>query len=62
MDVDEHSGIYLGLIWDRILALSRFGNKQKLPKMVYIIPILLVIHFFRKFHENLNKNSKVTDV
>ena len=47
---------------------SHFKNKQKLPKMVYIISNFLVLHFdenFMKFrtkiqklqiHENLHKN------
>ena len=38
-------GIFLGLIWGRILAPSQFKNEQKLPKMVYIILNFLVLHF-----------------
>ena len=44
-------GIYLGLISGRIPAPSQFKNEQKLPKMVYIIPNFLVLHF----GENLMK-------
>ena len=51
-----------------ILAPSQFKNEQKLPKMVYIIPNFLVLHFGESFmkirtkiaklqiHENLHKN------
>ena len=51
------SDIFLDLIWGQILASSQLKNKQKLPKMVFIIPNFLVL----QFGENLNKNSKVTD-
>ena len=40
----------------------QFKNEQKLPKMVYTIPNFLVLHFGENFHENPNKNSKVTDL
>ena len=40
-------GIFLGLIWGGISALSQLRNKQKLPKMVYIIPNLLVLHLVK---------------
>ena len=52
----------------RISALSRLKNEPKLPKMVYIIPNLLILHFGENFkqirtkiaklqmHENLHKN------
>ena len=39
------SGIFLGLIWGRISAPSQFKNEQKLPKIMYIIPNFLVLHF-----------------
>ena len=62
------SGIFLGLISGRISAPSKFKNVLKLPKMVYIIPNLLVLHFGENFmkihtkitklqmHENVHKN------
>ena len=52
----------------RILAPSQLKSKQKLPKMVYIIPNFLVLHFGENFikirtkianlkmHEKLDKN------
>ena len=52
----------------RILAPSQFNNEQKLPKMVYIIPNFLVLHFGENFlkirtkipklqmHENFHKH------
>ena len=61
------AGIFLGLIWGRILAPSQFKNEQKLPKIVYIIPNFLVLHFGEiimkirtkiaklQMHENLHK-------
>ena len=42
-------GIFLSLIWGRILAPFRFKSKQKLPKRVYIIPDFLVLHFGENF-------------
>ena len=45
----NYSGIFLGLIWDQISAPSQFKNEQKLPKMVYIIPNFLVLHFGENF-------------
>ena len=60
-------GIFLGLIWGRI-STSQFKNKQKLSKMVYIIPNFLILHFGENFmeirtkiaklqmHENVNEN------
>ena len=68
MDVDEHTGIYLGLIQGLISALSLFRNKQKLPKVVHIVPNFLDLHFCDNFmkirtkivklqmYENLHKN------
>ena len=63
------TGIILGLIWGPIYSAPfQFKNEQKLHKMVYIIPIFLVLHFGEKFmkigtkiaklqmHENLHKN------
>ena len=62
------TGIFLGLIWGRISALTQLKNKQKLPKMLYIIPNFVVLHFGETFmkigtkiaklqmHENLHKN------
>ena len=59
--------ISLGLIWGGISAPTQFKNEQKLPKMVYIIPNFLVLHFGENFmkirtkiaklqmHENLHK-------
>ena len=38
-------GIFLGLIWGRITAPSKFKNEQKLPKVVFIIPNFLVLRF-----------------
>ena len=38
------------------LGPSQFKNEQKLPKMVYIIPNILVLHL----GENQIKNTKVT--
>ena len=46
---NSRSGIFLGLIWGRISALSQLRKKQKLPKMVYIIPDFLVLHFGENF-------------
>ena len=58
---------FLGLIWGWILAPFQIKNMQKLPKMVYIIPSFLVLHFGENFmkirtkiaklqmHENLHK-------
>ena len=43
------TGIFLGLIWGQISAPSQFRNEQKLPKMVYIIPNFLVLHFGENF-------------
>ena len=40
-----HSGIFLSLIWGQITAPSKFKNEQKLPEMLYSIPIFLVVHF-----------------
>ena len=37
--------IFLGLFWRRISAPSQLKNKQKLPKMVYIIPNCLILLF-----------------
>ena len=62
------TGIFLDLIWGWISAPSQFKNEQKLPKMVYIVPNFLVLHFCENFmkirtkipklqiHENLHKN------
>ena len=61
-------GIFLGLIWGQISIFSQLKNEQKLPKMVFIIPNFLVLHFGENFmkittkiaklqmHENLHKN------
>ena len=43
------AGIFLGLIWGRIMAPIQFKNEQKLPKMVYIIPNFLFLHFGANF-------------
>ena len=43
------SGIFLGLICGRISALSQLKKEQKLPKVVYIIPNFLVLHFGENF-------------
>ena len=43
------TGIFLGLIWGQIPAPSQLKNEQKLPKMVYIIPNFLVLHFGETF-------------
>ena len=60
--------IFLRLILGLILAPSQLKNEQKLPKMVFIIPNYLVLHFGENFmkiqteiaklqiHENLHKN------
>ena len=57
-----------GLIWSGISAFSQLRNKQKLPKMVDIIPNFLVLHFGEHFmkirtkianfqmHKTLHKN------
>ena len=62
------TGIFLGLICGRISAPSQIKNCAKLPKIVYIIPNFLVLHFGKNFmnirtkiaklqmHENLDKN------
>ena len=62
------SKVFLGLIWGGIMAPSQFKNEQNLPKMVYIIPNSLVLHFGEDFmkigtkilklqmHEKLHKN------
>ena len=41
-------------------APSKFKNEQKLPKIVYIIPNILVLHFGENFVK-IRTNSKVTD-
>ena len=65
------AGIFLGLIWGQISALSQFKNEQKLPKMVHIIPNFLYLHFVENFmkiqtkipklqmHENLHLNVNI---
>ena len=57
------------MIWGRMSALTHLKNEQKLPKMAYIIPNFLVLHFGEIFmkirtkiaklhvHENLYKFS-----
>ena len=62
------AGIFLGLIWGRISAIYQLKNEQKFPKMVYIIPNFLILHFGEnnikiptnlaklQMHENLHKN------
>ena len=62
------TGIFLGQILGLISALFQLKNEQKLPKMVYIIPNFLLLHFGENFmkirtkiaksqmHENLHKN------
>ena len=45
----------------KYLPSSQFKNEQKLPKMVYIIPNFLVIHFGENLLKIRNKNSKITD-
>ena len=47
----SRAGIFLSLILGWITAPSQFENEQKLPKIVYIIPNFLVLHF----GENLMK-------
>ena len=47
----EVQGFFLSLIFGRISAPSQLKNRQKLPKIVYIIPYFLVLYFF----ENLMK-------
>ena len=49
VDLDVHSGIFLGLIWDLIPASSQFKNEQKPSKTVYIIPNFLVLYFSENF-------------
>ena len=68
MESQHDPGIFLGLIWSRISAFSKLKNRQKLPKMVYIILNFLVLHFGENFieigtkiaklqmHENFHKN------
>ena len=68
------SGIFLGLIWGRITASSQFKNEQKLPKIVYFISNVLVLHFGEKYmnirtkiaklqmHENLHKNVNENEI
>ena len=41
------------------IAPSQLENKQKLPKMVYIIPNFLVLHFGEDFMKIGTKNTKV---
>ena len=64
--------ILLDLIWGRIITPSQLKIEQKLPKMVYIIPNLLVLHFgenvakiwlkiaklqmLENLHKNVNEN------
>ena len=55
------SAIFLDLIWGQISAPSQLNNGQKLPKMVYIIPTFLVLHFGEIYMKIRAKNSKVTD-
>ena len=53
-----YSGIFLGQNLGRNMAHSQLKNEQKqLPKMVYIIPNFLVLHF----DENPNKKNQSTD-
>ena len=56
---ETYAVIFLGLIWGRILAPSKFKNEQKLPKMVYIIPNFLVLHFGEKFMKIQTKKLKL---
>ena len=51
--------IFIGLIWGRIPAPSKFKNEQKLPKMVYIVPNFLMIHFGETFMKTRSKIPKV---
>ena len=53
------SGIFLGLICVWITAPSQFKNEQNLPKMVYIIPNFLVLHFGENFTKIRSKISKL---
>ena len=52
------AGIFLGLIWGRISASTQFKNEQKLPKIVYIIPNFLVLHFGEKITKMRTKIPK----
>ena len=51
-------GIFLGMIWDQILAPFQF-KKAKLSKMVYIIPNYLVLHFGENFMKIRRKIAKL---
>ena len=63
-----HPRDFPGLIWGRISDPSQFKNQQIRPKMLYIIPNFLVLHFGEnvmkigtkiaqlQIHENLHKN------
>ena len=53
------SGIFLSLIWGQISAPSQLKNEQKLPKMVYIIPKYLVLHFGENFMKIRTKIAKL---
>ena len=55
----HYSGIFLGLIWGFILSPSQFKNEQKLPKMMYIIPNFLVLHFGENFMKIRTKIAKL---
>ena len=47
-----YSGIFLGLIWGRILAPSQFKNEQKLPNF-------LILHFGENFMKIRTKIAKL---
>ena len=51
------SGIFLSLTWGQISAPSQLKNEQKLPKMVYIIPNFLVLHFGENFMKSKQKKQ-----
>ena len=58
-NISLNSGIFLGLIWVRILAPSQLKIEQKLPKMVYIIPNFLVLQFGENFVKIQTKIAKL---
>ena len=47
--------------WGQITAPSQFNEEKKLPKRGVYLSQLLSSTFWRKFHENPIKNTKVTD-
>ena len=54
------AGIFLGLILvPNISPFTQLKNEQKLPKMVYIIPNFLVLHFGENFMKMRTKIAKL---